>query len=432
MNTNRFATLKNVNFNAPDEGVIAKYTRNAEGRDDYEPASLVLFTIMMWTAGERAVEKVEARFGSKGSKVCRESVMASGAEAAARYVAPGRPPRDLSELEAAAALCLKGGEILGSTVTSCALSGTEARLPIDYSPVEGTQLRPDCPTNRYWLQGFVDAGCRLLGLPAFRVGIRGSAARSGGYEYTVARGLAEENSTPPVEQGLRPVEELNRLSAPPRVQPKKKTLQGKNYRVPFAIAFEALKGQLERSSHHRLDGLVTSGKELGSTVLDLFKAVERELGAPGQAACSDAMVEVGHEIGKQVLFDRKFTLADRTIENLANYVSWLNYYPYASPEIERIDDSNSYTLDVHWCPVQDLYKAFDCRVMRYLMEGHLKAANDHGLDNYDMRCIRTMPDGAETCQFTMWGVAPEVKNAWFDYTAMINAKALKHAEKAKK
>ncbi|MBI4596207.1 MAG: hypothetical protein HY730_07525 [Candidatus Tectomicrobia bacterium] len=63
-------------------------------------------------------------------------------------------------------------------------------------------------------------------------------------------------------------------------------------------------------------------------------------------------------------------------------------------------------------------------LIRYRLD---QAAAEHGLDSYDMLCIQTMPEGAESCQFSMWGIGPGGKSNWSDYTRLINEKALMHA-----
>jgi len=107
------------------------------------------------------------------------------------------------------------------------------------------------------------------------------------------------------------------------------------------------------------------------------------------------------------------------------YATVINRIAYASLEDPRIDGENDASFDIVWCPHQDHYQAFDCRVQRYFVQGMVDAAEEFSSQlGFQVRFDSTIPAGAETCHFTMWKGEPEEAKAWDDYTDRLNKKAL--------
>ena len=50
------------------------------------------------------------------------------------------------------------------------------------------------------------------------------------------------------------------------------------------------------------------------------------------------------------------------------FASWVNEVCYASVESPDVDGDRA-GFDIHYCPHEDVYGAFDCRIQRYLVEG---------------------------------------------------------------
>ena len=48
--------------------------------------------------------------------------------------------------------------------------------------------------------------------------------------------------------------------------------------------------------------------------------------------------------------------------------SWINEVCYASIEKPNVGEGSA-DFDIHYCPHEDVYGAFDCRVQRYYVEG---------------------------------------------------------------
>ena len=62
------------------------------------------------------------------------------------------------------------------------------------------------------------------------------------------------------------------------------------------------------------------------------------------------------------------------------------------------------TFDILWCPHQDHYEAFDCRVQRYFVQGMIDAGQEFARGHagapgfaFEVRVDSTIPAGAPTC-----------------------------------
>jgi hypothetical protein len=113
------------------------------------------------------------------------------------------------------------------------------------------------------------------------------------------------------------------------------------------------------------------------------------------------------------------------------YATVLNRIAYASLEDPKIDSAQAVSFDILWCPHQDHYEAFDCRVQRYFVQGMIEAAKEFAdAFGFDVRFDSTIPAGARTCHFTMWKATDEEKAEWGKYTALLEAKALVRAKRS--
>ena len=100
-----------------------------------------------------------------------------------------------------------------------------------------------------------------------------------------------------------------------------------------------------------------------------------------------------------------------------------------SLEAPRIDSDDKVTFDILWCPHQDHYGAFDCRVQRYFVQGMVDAAKEFaGWKGFEVRFDTTIPSGAPTCHFTMWKPTELEKGAWVKKTEELERKALERAK----
>ncbi len=197
------------------------------------------------------------------------------------------------------------------------------------------------------------------------------------------------------------------------------------WKQPYARGLERLRGEVLGKRDFDPAVLWQWGTMQASALVELLRLCEAELGEAGQKLVREALRRTGHDVGRQILDGATFP-EDATEEEMASFFATIiNRVVYAS--LERVGDvgDGRATFDIEWCPHQDHYAAFDCRVQRYLVQGMLEAAEEAGiLRGWTVRFDSTIPAGAPTCHFTMWKAGPEERARWDADTRLIEARAL--------
>ncbi len=163
-------------------------------------------------------------------------------------------------------------------------------------------------------------------------------------------------------------------------------------------------------------------------VIEILKACEREFGERGQEVVKEAIRRIGRDVGMQILRDASFpdTLSDA--EKASFFATIVNRIAYASLEEPSIDSDDEVSFNILWCPHQDQYGAFDCRVQRYFVQGMLDAAGELGLlGGWQVRFTQTIPAGAETCRFVLWKGPEQESPEWERYSEQLERKAIEMA-----
>ena len=164
-------------------------------------------------------------------------------------------------------------------------------------------------------------------------------------------------------------------------------------------------------------------------VINILKACEREFGERGQAVVREAIRQVGLDVGRQLLAGIEKPEGVSEAEFVSFFATVVNRIPYASLEEPRIDSNREVSFDIIWCPHQDCYGAFDCRVQRYFVQGMLDAAAEKDwFQQWQVRFTQTIPAGAETCRFVLWKATDQEKTEWERYTEGLERKALEMSE----
>lgn len=170
------------------------------------------------------------------------------------------------------------------------------------------------------------------------------------------------------------------------------------------------------------------GNMQAMAVIRILKDCEREFGERGQQVVKEALRQVGLDIGRQVLEGVARPEGISEAEFASFYATVINRIVYASLEDPTIDADDEVSFHILWCPHQDYYSAFDCRVQRYLVQGMLDALREQEwFRDWQVRFTQTIPAGAETCRFVIWRAADEEKSQWEDYTEQLERKALEIA-----
>lgn len=199
------------------------------------------------------------------------------------------------------------------------------------------------------------------------------------------------------------------------------------FNQPYERGLERLKEVLEKADYDPAV-LWQWGTMQAMVVIRILKDCERAFGRDGQKVVCEALRKVGLDVGRQILAGITRPEGMAEAEFVSFFATVINRIAYASLEEPSIDSDDRVSFHITWCPHQDHYGAFDCRVQRYLVQGMLDAAAE--LDWYEpwqVRFTQTMPAGAETCRFVLWRSPDRDDSEWNKYSEQLEAQALEIA-----
>ena len=201
-----------------------------------------------------------------------------------------------------------------------------------------------------------------------------------------------------------------------------------HFNQPYAKGLTRLKEDVLAKTDFDPATLWQWGTMQAMALIDVLKAAEAQFGAEGQRLVEGALRRTGLDVGRQILAGVVLPSDIEEAEFISFYATVINRIAYASLEAPRIDSASTVTFDILWCPHQDHYEAFDCRVQRYFVQGMIDAAREFGTKfGFDVRFDTTIPSGAPTCHFTLSKETIAGKAKWTEDTAIIEAKALVRA-----
>ena len=195
---------------------------------------------------------------------------------------------------------------------------------------------------------------------------------------------------------------------------------------PFKDALDRFRKEVQGREDFDPSSLLQFGLFMSMAVINIFQEVEKKLGEEGQKAVIDGLIKTGYTMGKQILEDIQLPAEISDIELISFLATIANTQSWTSIEDPRIDNEEQCSFDIIWCPLQDVYKAFDCRVQRYLVQGLFNAFRDSGVlqHDYQIEVKKTIPAGAETCFFQITKKNPNEKDKWEEYSKALEKKAL--------
>lgn len=212
-----------------------------------------------------------------------------------------------------------------------------------------------------------------------------------------------------------------------RDEPRWKEFQ---FNQPYARGLKRLKEEVLAKTDFDPTTLWQWGTMQAMALIETLRAVEQRLGEEGQRIVAEAIRKTGLDVGRQVLVGTKIPNDMTEAEFVSFYATIINRIVYASLETPKIDATDKVSFHIDWCPHQDHYQAFDCRVQRYFVQGMIAAAREHGgFRGWEVKFDQTIPAGAETCHFTLWKATDEERAAWDEYTQLLEAKALKRTSR---
>jgi hypothetical protein len=202
------------------------------------------------------------------------------------------------------------------------------------------------------------------------------------------------------------------------------------FNQPYAKGLKRLKEEVLAKTDFDPATLWQWGTMQAMALIGILESAEQRFGAEGQKLIYDALRRTGYDIGRQILAGTTLPEGMTPAEFASFYATVINRIVYASLEAPQIDGEDQASFHIVWCPHQDHYGAFDCRVQRYFVQGMLDAAREFaGEFGFDVRFDSTIPAGAETCHFTMWKPSGEEKAKWSEYTTLLEEKALVRAKR---
>jgi len=176
--------------------------------------------------------------------------------------------------------------------------------------------------------------------------------------------------------------------------------------------------------------LLQFGLFMARGIINILKEVEEKLGKEGQKVVNDALIKTGNEMGHEIISNSDIPDDIKDIELMSFLATIINTQAWTSLEDPRIDNENQCSFDILWCPLQDIYNAFDCRVQRYLVQSIINAFKDSGKlkNEYQIEFKSTIPAGAKTCLFVITKKKLGENNHWEKYSEKLEKRALNLGE----
>jgi len=204
-------------------------------------------------------------------------------------------------------------------------------------------------------------------------------------------------------------------------------------RFPFEQAVDNFRSKaLSRDDYDPATTFVW-GQMMALGVLRLLEAVEGRFGAEGQEICRAAINQVGRDAFLEMASEAEIPPDVSRIEMASLIASWINEVLYASIEEPFVQSEEEAGFHILYCPHQDVYGPFDCRVQRYFVEGVMQAARELWGDrgNFDAFFRYSIPQGHDTCLFEMKPREGD-EDPWRQYSEELQRRALERAQRKTK
>ena len=202
------------------------------------------------------------------------------------------------------------------------------------------------------------------------------------------------------------------------------------FNQPFAKGLKTLRENVLSNPDFDPAVLWQWGTMQAMAVIQILKDCEKKYGREGQKLVNEALHKVGYNIGRQALENIELDPDISEEEFISFYGTAMNCIAYASLEEPRIESGDRVAFDILWCPHQDEYKPFDCRVQRYLVQGMIDAARDTvAKHNWQMKFTCIITAGADKCRFEIWKATEEEVEEWRKYTESLEQKALEMSKR---
>ncbi|MFX0136660.1 MAG: L-2-amino-thiazoline-4-carboxylic acid hydrolase [Candidatus Hodarchaeota archaeon] len=214
--------------------------------------------------------------------------------------------------------------------------------------------------------------------------------------------------------------------------------QEKNWsKIKFGEPFRDALDQFREDALPRGDfdptSLLQFGLFMSMAVINILKENEARFGVEGQKAVNDALIKTGYDVGKQITENVEVPSDVTDIELMSFLATIINTQAWTSIEDPIIENKDKCSFNILWCPLQDVYSAFDCRVQRYLVQGIINSFRDHFMESeFQVEFKSTIPAGADYCRFVIERKKPGEQDKWETYSRLLERKALKRLKERQK
>ncbi|MEM1659503.1 MAG: hypothetical protein QXK94_10770 [Candidatus Jordarchaeales archaeon] len=208
-----------------------------------------------------------------------------------------------------------------------------------------------------------------------------------------------------------------------------KNWKGTRFGTPFAKAVERFRRGVAVRPDFDPSTVFIWGLFMAKALLQVVEDVEEKLGAEGQSVVNEALRKVGYEVARQMFEGAVFPEGTSEIEKASFCATAINTILWTSVEKPEILSEDEALFDILWCPLQDVYGPFDCRIQRYLVEGIMRFLREKGGADFDVKFEWIIPAGAETCRFRIWRRKGGGETEWEKYSRFLAERALKKKHK---
>ena len=201
---------------------------------------------------------------------------------------------------------------------------------------------------------------------------------------------------------------------------------------PFKAALDRFREDVINREDFDPTSLLQFGLFMSLAVINILKENEARFGIEGQKVVNDALIKTGYEMGRQIAENIDIPPDISDIEIMSFLATIINTQAWTSIEDPTIDNDDTCSFNILWCPLQDIYSAFDCRVQRYLVQGIINYFRDKVLKtDFQVEFKQTIPAGAENCRFVIERKHPGEPDKWETYSRLLEQKALKRLKNRK-
>ncbi|MDD1776578.1 MAG: hypothetical protein LUQ65_00290 [Candidatus Helarchaeota archaeon] len=207
---------------------------------------------------------------------------------------------------------------------------------------------------------------------------------------------------------------------------KEKNWSKVKFKEPYARATERFRKEVITRSDFDPTTLFQFSIFMAKSLLQMLEDVEENFGPEGQKVCNEALIKVGRDMADQMFGGLPIPTGMSVIELVSFIATQINTVSWTSVEDPHIINDQKCEFDILWCPLEDEYAPFDCRIQRYLVQGIVNRVREmYPAADFDIEFKSTIPQGAKTCKFLIERKQKGVSDKWKLYSELLEKRALK-------